>query len=66
MKTGNLSFKEALNEAIRCGVDRLMPTEKARPFETKAEDMGVHPHLNYDNIGELLELTERGGRDGAC
>lgn len=64
MKTRNLSFKEALNEAIRCGVDDLLPKAKAREFRTQPEDMGVFAHVDYDNIGELLELTEKEARHG--
>jgi hypothetical protein len=54
-----LSFKQALNATLRRGLDQTLAKPKSKPFHTAAEDMGVLPHLNYDNIGDLLELAER-------
>jgi hypothetical protein len=54
-----LSFKQALNVTLRRGLDQTLVKPKSKPFHTVAEDMGVLPHLNYDNIGDLLELAER-------
>jgi len=54
-----LSFKEALNVTVRRGLDQLLAKPKVKACRTMPEDMGVLPHLNYDNIGDLLELTER-------
>lgn len=59
MRANKLSFKSALNETIRRGIDSLLPNSKGKPFRTKTEKMGVHTHLNYDNIGELLEIAEK-------
>ena len=57
-----LSFKEALNTTLRCGLDQMLAKPKATLFHTKPEDMGVLPHLNYDNIGDLLELAENASK----
>ncbi len=58
MRSENLTFKEALNRAVLAGVDALTAVKpKRRPFRTVSEDMGVYPHLNYDNIGELLDIA---------
>lgn len=54
-----MSFKEALNITLRRGLDQMLAKPKGKPFHTAPEDMGVLPHLNYDNIGDLLELAER-------
>jgi len=54
-----MNFKEALNATLRRGLDQMSIKPKARPFRTAPEDMGVLSHLNYDNIGDLLELAER-------
>jgi hypothetical protein len=54
-----LSFKETVNAALRSGLDQMLAKPKAGIFRTEAEDMGVYPHLNYDNIGELLEVLEK-------
>lgn len=61
MKVGEgKTFKEAVNELIRIGRYHKAQTESAprKPFKVKAKNMGVYPHLNYDNIGELLEQVE--------
>jgi hypothetical protein len=57
-----LSFKEAINSVLRRGLDQMSAKPKAKPFHTAPENMGVLPHLNYDNIGDLLELAERTSR----
>jgi hypothetical protein len=57
-RTRKLSFKDALNVTLRHGLEHLLARPKAKPFHTAPEDMGVLPHLNYDNIGDLLELAE--------
>ena len=56
------TFKAVINETLRRGLDDMLRQPKARPFRTKAENMGSFAHLNYDNIGDLLELAERTGR----
>ena len=64
MKKGDgKTFKEAVNELIRLGRYHQIEVEKRprKPFKVKAKDMGVFPHLNYDNISELLEEVEGPG-----
>src|SRR5258708_6612895 len=46
MRAKNLSFKEALNEAVRRGLDSLVQKSKTKPFRTKSENMGIYAHLN--------------------
>lgn len=55
----NVSFKDALNGVLRRGLDQALIKPQSEPFQTVAEDMGVLAHLNYDNIGDLLELAEK-------
>lgn len=54
------SFKQAVNELIRLGRYHLEELEKKprKRFKVKPKDMGVFPHLNYDNISELLDEVE--------
>ena len=52
-------FKTALNETLRRGLTQALIKPKRQPFRTQAEDMGVFGHLNYDNVGDLLELAEK-------
>ena len=54
-----LSFKDAVNTTLRRGLDQRLAKPKAGRFHTVAEDMGVLAHLNYDNIGDLLEMAEK-------
>ncbi len=57
-----LTFKDALNITLRRGLEQMLAKPKAKPFRTAPEDMGVLAHLNYDNIGDLLELAEKPSR----
>jgi len=57
-----LTFKEALNTSLRRGLDQMLAKPKTQPFRTAPEDMGVIPHLNYDNIADLLEIAEKASR----
>jgi hypothetical protein len=60
MRTEKLTFKEALNRAVRTGVDALIAVKpKRKPFRTVPENMGIYSHLNYDNIGDLLDIADR-------
>lgn len=54
-----MSFKEALNTTLRRGLDQMLAKPKIKAFRTVPEDMGILAHLNYDNIGDLLELAEK-------
>lgn len=62
MKEGDgKTFKDAVNELIRLGrsfKDRSLSERKKKPFKVQSFKMGVYDHLNYDNIGELLEEVE--------
>jgi hypothetical protein len=64
MKVKKLSFQAAWNEAVRQGLDLLLTKPAARRFRTGAENMGTYPQLNYDNIGELLDLADKGASHG--
>ncbi|MBX3292179.1 MAG: hypothetical protein KF881_04700 [Acidobacteria bacterium] len=55
------TFKKAVNDLIRLGRYKKIEQETVRrrkPFKVRAKNMGRYPHLNYDNIGELLEQIE--------
>lgn len=62
MKEGDgKTFKDTVNELIRLGrnfKDRIRSERKKKPFKVQSFKMGVYDHLNYDNIGELLEEVE--------
>ena len=57
-RTGK-SFKETVNEAIRCGLTVIPPTQWSSTFRVVARDLGnVQPGINLDNIAEVLEQGE--------
>ena len=57
MKRAGLSFKQAVNHYLRLG---LMASKQpvSKPFKIVPRGLGLPPGLNYDNIGELLEILE--------
>ncbi len=54
------SFKDIVNHTLRLGLERQSSQRSApRPrFKVAARKLGVHPGLNYANVGELLEQIE--------
>ena len=56
------SFKEAVNEFLRLGLDtHRRPAPRAR-FKIKTHDLDrLRPGLSLDNVGELLEQAEGPG-----
>lgn len=61
MKKGDgKTFKEAVNELIRLGryLNQDRTAKRRKPFKVRAKNLGTYPHLNYDDIGALLEEIE--------
>lgn len=63
MKAGEgKSFKEAVNELIRLGRYHKKELREAmsvrKPFKVRSKNMGVFPHLDYDDVSSLLEEIE--------
>ncbi len=54
MQECRVSFKQALNEAIRAGLSNEQPAE---PFRTKTVSMGV-PRVNLDKAMQLAGELE--------
>ena len=52
-----LSFKEAVNQALRQGLYQLKEPTEQTSFEVKSFDLGKS-FVNLDNIGEVLAVTE--------
>jgi hypothetical protein len=51
-------FKQVVNEFLRLALNARRPVKHRKPFKVKARRMGLHPGLDLDNIGELLEQLE--------
>lgn len=61
MRSGSgKSFKEAVNELIRLGrySKQEHSARERKLFKVNAKNLGVYPHLNYDDISALLEEIE--------
>jgi hypothetical protein len=57
-KTG-CSFKQAVNYFLLLGVKEAEKHKGERkPFKVKPLDLGMYPHLDYDDISELIEYAE--------
>ncbi|UCH26529.1 MAG: hypothetical protein JSV66_02460 [Trueperaceae bacterium] len=52
-----LSFKEAVNQALRQGLYQLQAPSRQKPYEGRAFSMGKC-HLNLDKIAEVLAVIE--------
>lgn len=52
------SFKELVNSLLRLALNAKRVPRPAEPFVVRDRPMGVHPGVDYDNVGDLLEDTE--------
>ena len=58
-KAKGLSFKQALNEALRAGLSRLTaPDPRARDFRTDTVDLGRCLIGSLDDVSETLATAE--------
>ena len=55
-RTG-LSFKEAVNRALRRGLSAER-RGRVEAFVIQARPLGLRPGLNYDKVGDLIEQIE--------
>ena len=53
-----LTFKKAVNEMLRTGLQLRAQAAPVAPFRVVARNLGQHAGLNYDNINSLLENLE--------
>jgi hypothetical protein len=51
-------FKQVINEALRIGLDELLKQPQAKSYHTKGRPLGLRTGATYDNISELLALSE--------
>ena len=56
---GFSSFKDAVNAALRAGLDQLASEVSKAPQDYKIHSVALDPIvLNVDNIAEILDLIE--------
>lgn len=58
MSVTGLPFKAVINQALRVGIESVLTPRPARPYRTTPRPMGLREGLSYDNISELLAVTE--------
>lgn len=56
--TQNLTFKEAVNSALRIGLTELTCPKSRKKFVTQPVDMGRCRFPNLDNVWEVLDEVE--------
>ena len=56
-RTGR-AFKTVVNDALRRGLLRRPHVEEAPPFVVRSKPLGLRAGLSYDNVEELLDITE--------
>ena len=61
VRRSGVSFKAAVNQYLRLGLIRS-GQPAARPFSVAPRSLGLPPGASYDNIAELLDEIEGGGR----
>lgn len=61
----NLTLKQAVNSALRRGLNDLSRPKARKPFRTKPIDMGRCRFASLDNIWEVLDEIESPGSTGA-
>lgn len=53
------SFRDVVNDVIRCGLMSRPPARPGGPFQVTTRDLGnLRPGLDLDNIADLLERVE--------
>ena len=56
-RSSGASFEHVVNHFLRMGfIAAKQPLQK--PFVVTPRKMGLPPGLNYDNVGDLLEILE--------
>lgn len=58
MSLTGLPFKAVINQALRVGMESVLNPRPSRVYRTEPRPMGLRAGLSYDNISELLAVTE--------
>ncbi len=58
MRERGLSFKEALNQAVRLGSGLALRGGPKRPFRQKTFRMGAHPEFRWDKALQMASAIE--------
>ncbi len=58
MRDRGVTFKAAVNEILRAGLDHERATEKVEPYVLPAYDLGIRQGIDIDRIAHLLDDWE--------
>ena len=53
-----ISFKEAVNQALRHGLAALRAPRQSKPFRVRPFRLGIKPGIDPDKLGQLLDEME--------
>ena len=56
-----ISFKEALNRALRAGLHTLDEKPKKKKYVVRARACGLHPEISHQKLGALVDQLEAEG-----
>jgi hypothetical protein len=58
MRRSGASFKDTIDRLLRLGLEAARQRPELPPFRVRPRPLQPRAHLDYDNIGELLEQAE--------
>jgi len=58
MRRSGKSFRQAVNEFLRLGLNARRDMKPARKFVVRPKPMGPPKGLSYDNVEELLDWLD--------
>lgn len=60
-KAKDITFKKAVNDALREGLARMASPAESQPFHTESVDLGDCFYPNLDNVWDVLDDAEQSG-----
>jgi len=51
-------FKQIVNDALRRGLDAVLPKAEKKMFKVKAMNLGLRADIDWNNIEEALDILE--------
>jgi hypothetical protein len=58
MRRSGASFKDTVERLLRLGLEAAHQQPRLPPFQVRPQPLQPRVHLDYDNVGELLEQAE--------
>ena len=58
MADKNLTFKETVNQALRCGLKEIEKEKKRPPFKVIPHSFGFRPGIDQNKLSQLLDQLD--------